>query len=91
MPIHILKRAWSFTKNPALVLVRNHQLTLEGIRQFHVKVTSYEDKVAILKDLWSTIGNCRGLIFCKNRKSVEEVAKAINSIEPLLQRVEGIV
>jgi superfamily II DNA/RNA helicase len=77
MPGHILKLAWRFMKNPVTFLVRDFQLTLDGIRQYHVKVEE-EHKLETLIDLYHLIDKSRGMIFCNTRSKVIKVWKALN-------------
>jgi superfamily II DNA/RNA helicase len=85
MPEKILKIAHRFMLNPVKILVRNDQLTLDGIRQFFVKVDSTADKASTLADLYPLIEKARGMIFCNCRNTVNEVVKRMNELGCPLQ------
>jgi hypothetical protein len=85
MPEKILKIAHRFMLNPVKILVRNDQLTLDGIRQFFVKVDSTADKASTLADLYGLLEKARGMIFCNSRNTVNEVAIRMNELGCPLQ------
>jgi len=55
MPSEILEISQKFMRNPIKLLVRNEELTLEGIKQFYVNVEDEKYKYETLTDLYSTI------------------------------------
>ena len=60
-----------FMKNPVNILVKNDQLTLEGINQHYVKVNSDQDKLNCLKDLYSILSLSQSIIYCNSVKRVD--------------------
>ena len=60
-----------FMKNPVNILVKNDQLTLEGIKQHFVKVNSDTDKLNCLKDLYSLLSLSQSIIYCNSVKRVD--------------------
>ena len=59
-----------FMKNPVNILVKNDQLTLEGIKQHFVKINSDQDKLDCLKDLYSLLSLSQSIIYCNSVKRV---------------------
>lgn len=70
MPPLAVKRAHELMKNPEFFLINNEELTLEGIRQYHVNVDDDERKLDTLVDLKDVIASQQSLIFCNTRKRV---------------------
>ena len=58
-------------ENAVHILVKQDQLTLEGIKQFFVNVEKEEWKFETLCDLYSTISVTQGMIFVNTRRKVE--------------------
>lgn len=56
MPPEILSLTKSFMRDPATILVKNEDLTLEGIKQFYVALDKEEWKFATLVELYNNIG-----------------------------------
>jgi translation initiation factor 4A len=57
--------------NPIRILVKQEELTLEGIRQFYMAVDQEENKLDTLCDLYSTIAIKQAVIFCNKREKVD--------------------
>ena len=43
-------------RNPATILVKNEELTLDGIKQFYIAIDKEEWKNATLMELYNNIG-----------------------------------
>ena len=59
-----------FMNNPVRILVKQEELTLEGIRQFFINVEKEEWKLDTLCDLYDTLNITQAVIFCNTRKRV---------------------
>jgi len=79
MPRDVLQLAKKMTNNPVCVLVRKDELTLEGIKQFHVDVEKEDYKFDTLCDLYDTLTITQAVIFCNTRKKVDWLAKEMKS------------
>lgn len=55
MPHDILKLTQHFMREPAKILVKNDDLTLEGISQYYIAVEKEEWKIDVLIDLYSNL------------------------------------
>eukprot|EP00923_Selenidium_pygospionis_P057539 GHVN01100597.1.p1 GENE.GHVN01100597.1~~GHVN01100597.1.p1 ORF type:complete len:391 (+),score=41.32 GHVN01100597.1:151-1323(+) len=71
MPPPILSLTSQFMRHPKKILVKKDELTLEGIRQFYVKVEKDEWKLDTLCDLYSTINIHQSIVYCNTRRRVD--------------------
>jgi superfamily II DNA/RNA helicase len=55
MPDTVLKLTEDFMRNPAIILVKNDELTLDGIKQFFIPIEKEEWKFDTLKELYNAI------------------------------------
>jgi len=55
MPMDILKLTKHFMRNPAKILVKNEELTLEGIKQYYIAIEKEEWKMDVLLDLYGNL------------------------------------
>merc|ERR1712210_391194 len=63
-----------FMRNPARILVKKDELTLEGIRQFYVAIEKEEWKLDTLCDLYETLTITQAIIYCNTRRKVDFLA-----------------
>jgi len=75
MPQEILELSQNFMRNPKLILVKRDELTLEGIKQFYIKLDSEANKFETLCDLYETIAIAQSIIFCSTRRRVDELTE----------------
>ncbi|KER27517.1 hypothetical protein T265_13782 [Opisthorchis viverrini] len=71
IPDEVLEVTKHFMVDPVRILVKQEELTLEGIRQFYVNVEQEEWKLETLCDLYQTIAITQAVIFCNTRRKVE--------------------
>lgn len=71
MPNDIIELTNEFMKNPIKILVKKEQLTLDGIKQFYIGLSSEEEKYITLKDLYGQINVAQSIIYCSYRRKVE--------------------
>lgn len=55
MPPEILRITKQFLRDPAKILVKNEELTLEGIKQYYIAIEKEEWKMAVLLDLYGNL------------------------------------
>lgn len=67
--------AKSFMRDPIRILVKNDELTLEGIRQFYIDVQKEEWKFETLCDLYETLNITQAVIFCNTRRKVDTLTE----------------
>lgn len=52
MPLDILKLTSYFMRDPARIIVKNDELTLQGIKQYYIPLEKEEWKIDVLLDLY---------------------------------------
>jgi superfamily II DNA/RNA helicase len=57
MPNEILEITKQFMRDPATILVKNEELTLDGIKQFYIAIDKEEWKFDTLVELYKNMGN----------------------------------
>jgi translation initiation factor 4A len=77
MPSLAMDRANEFLRSPVLFLLNNDELTLEGIKQYHIDVDKDANKIATLIDLRAVIGEHHSLVFCNSRNRVTHLTKEL--------------
>lgn len=76
LPNEVLDLASKFmNKNTIKLLVKRDELTLDGIKQFFVRVEREEYKFSTLCDLYDSITITQAVIFCNTKKGVEKLSK----------------
>lgn len=71
MPQEILSISKSFMRNPVRILVKEEQLTLEGISQFYVNLENEDQKFEVLTDIYEMISVSQGIIFVNSKQKAE--------------------
>ena len=66
-----------FMRNPVKIIVKNEQLTLEGIKQYFVNLEDDNMKYDTLKDLFSIISVAQCIIYCNSVKRVNDLYEAM--------------
>ena len=79
LPPEILKMTKHFMQDPAKILVKNQELTLEGIHQYYIAVEKEEWKIEVLLNLYANLDINQALIYCNTKKRVEELEKSMTS------------
>ena len=64
-------------RDPVQVLVKNEELTLDGIRQYFVNVERNEFKFETLCDLYESFSVSQSIIYCNSRKIVDELSRKL--------------
>ena len=76
LPPQIIDITKKFTKNAINILVKNEELTLEGIRQFYVGLDKKSYKFETLIDLFETISVTQSIIFVNKKNEAEDLYEA---------------
>merc|ERR1712042_422125 len=71
MPDEVLEVTKRFMRDPVRILVKNEQLSLEGIKQFYINVEKEEWKLETLTDLYETMTITQAVIFSNTRRKVD--------------------
>jgi translation initiation factor 4A len=73
LPDDIFELTTKFMNNPEKILVKNEELTLEGIQQYFVAVKNTEWKYDIITDLYDAISVNQCIIYINNKSKILEV------------------
>jgi superfamily II DNA/RNA helicase len=89
MPPEILEMTQKFMRNPVQILVKNEQLTLDGIKQFYVSIAKDEWKFDILVKLYKNveIGQC--MILANKKERVSELANKLKALNFVISETHG--
>ena len=60
-----------FMNEPVKILIKNDELTLEGIQQYYVNVERNDYKYDTLIDLYSSFSMCQSIIYCNSKRMVD--------------------
>jgi len=71
MPPEALDITQNFMTQPLKILVKQEEVTLEGIRQFFINCEKEDWKLDTLFDLYDTLNIAQAVIFCNTRKKVD--------------------
>jgi translation initiation factor 4A len=74
MPKDALELTEKFMNDPLKILVKQEEITLEGIRQFYIKCEREQWKFDVLIDLYDTLNIAQTVIFVNTRKKVDWLA-----------------
>jgi superfamily II DNA/RNA helicase len=64
-------------RNPVKILVKEEELTLEGISQFYVSLENEEQKFMVLSDIYETVSVSQGIIFVNSKQKSEELRERL--------------
>jgi superfamily II DNA/RNA helicase len=73
LPADILELTTRFMNDPVNVLVKQEELTLEGIRQFYVNVKHSDWKYDVIVDLYDTINVNQCIIYINSRQRIIDI------------------
>lgn len=60
--------------NPVKILVKNEQLTLDGIKQFYISMDKDEQKFPTLLQLYKNLAIGQCMVFTNRKERVQELA-----------------
>lgn len=89
IPVEVETLTEKFLRNPVKLLVKQEMLTLEGIRQYYIKVETDNDKFEVLKDLFSTISMSQCIIYCNTRRRCDVLEEAMRNEEFPVMKITG--
>jgi translation initiation factor 4A len=70
MPVEVLTLTQRFMRDAVRILVKDNELTLDGIKQWYVAVEKEEYKLATLFDLYQSLTIVQAIIFVNSRRKV---------------------
>jgi translation initiation factor 4A len=66
-----------FMRDPVKILVKNEELTLEGIRQYYINLDKSEYKFDTLCDIYAACTISQTIIYCNARRSVDQLTRQL--------------
>ena len=88
MPKEIIDMTTKFMKDPARILVKNEELTLEGIKQYYVFLKK-EDKLDVLLQIYRGIEIAQAIIYCNSKRSVDFVSVELKKKGHMVSSIHG--
>jgi superfamily II DNA/RNA helicase len=89
IPVEVETLTGKFLRNPVKLLVKQEMLTLEGIRQYYIKVETDNDKFEVLKDIFSTISMSQCIIYCNTRRRCDVLEEAMRNADFPVMKITG--
>lgn len=71
LPPEVIEVSETFMREPVSILVKQEEVTLEGIKQFYIMVGQNRYKFDTLCDLYETMTITQAVIFCATRRTVD--------------------
>ena len=78
MPIEALEITSKFMTDAVQILVKNDELTLDGIKQFYVAIQNESWKYDALCDIYSSITVAQTIIYCNSKRKAEWLQNRLN-------------
>ena len=73
---------------PKKILVKNEELTLEGIKQYYVYLKK-EDKMDVLLQIYRGIEIAQAIIYCNTKKTVDAVSEGLKQKGHQISSIHG--
>ncbi len=89
MPPEILEITEKFMKDPIKILVKNEQLTLDGIKQFYISMEKDEQKFPTLLQLYKNMAIVQCMVFTNRKERVEELAAKLREQKFVVSSIHG--
>ncbi len=78
-----------FMRDPVKILVKNEELTLEGIRQFYINLEKIDFKFDTLCDIYSACTISQTIIYCNSRRSVDSLTRQLQEANFSVECIHG--
>ena len=85
----LLEMTKLFMETPIQILVKNEELTLQGITQYYVNIGSDSEKYECLKDIFATITISQSIIYCNSIKRVNDLEEAMLEDNFPVKKIHG--
>jgi translation initiation factor 4A len=89
MPVEALEITQKFMNNPLRILVKQEEITLEGIRQFYINCEREQWKFDVLCDLYDTLNIAQAVIFSNTKKKVEWLTEQLRGKDFTVSAIHG--
>jgi translation initiation factor 4A len=89
MPPQILDITKKFMNNPRKILVKQEELTLDGIRQYFINAEQEQWKIDVIMDIYKSVTISQCVIFCNSKKKVQWVAEELTEKKFPVESIHG--
>jgi len=81
MPFDIVQLVETFTRDPVRILIRQDELTLDGVLQFYIALDDEQSKIYTLIDLYRILATTKVVIFCNTIQKAKFVTEKMKEQE----------
>jgi len=89
LPSELLELTNTFMKHPTKILVKNDELTLQGIAQYYINLNGDEQKFICIKDIFSSLAVSQAIIYCNSVNRVNDLAEAMLEDNFPVKKIHG--
>ena len=89
IPPEIIKLTESIMNNPAKILVKKENLTLEGIKQYYLSCSNDTNKYDNLYEIFANIDVNQCIIYCNTKEKAERLAEQMREKEFVVSCIHG--
>lgn len=89
MPLEALELTKKFMTEPTQILLKNDELTLEGIKQYYVAVDNENWKFDVLCDIYGSIAVSQAIIYCNSKKKADWLREKLHSQDFTAECIHG--
>lgn len=89
LPADVLEMTQKFMTEPATILLKRDEITVDSIQQFFVAVDEEKNKYATLIDLYEQLSSSQSVIFCNTRSKVDLIAKKMKKEKFSISSMHG--
>ena len=89
MPEELHELSNRFMRHPTKILIKQEELTLQGIAQFYIGLDNDEHKYATLKDLFGGMSMSQVIIYCNSIRRVDDLYEAMKHDSFPVEKIHG--
>lgn len=89
LPAEVMEVTKRFMRDPVNILVKEDELTLDGIKQYYVACDTEEFKLPVMFDLYESLTVTQAIIFCKSRRAVDWLTAKMDEQDFTVSPIHG--
>lgn len=89
LPLDVMEVAQRFMRDPMQILLKQEELTLEGIKQFYIAVAEEKWKLEVLCDLYATLTIGQAIIYCNTCHKVDWLQDELQNLDFTVSCLHG--
>ena len=89
MPHEFFDLTKCFMRDPVKILVKNEELTLDGIKQFFINVERNDFKFDTLCDIYGNLSFAQSIIYCNSKKIVDDLSYKLQEMDFPISCIHG--